>query len=434
MTQRYTFIKSFFKDKLTSNYVLLKLSDQAVSLLDEHTDLDILIDPKNLDNVLQWIYQHDSVLKIKQEDKASMVQLFIFFKDSSFLQVDFLFGFFRKTINYLKREEVMEHARLNQDGIYICANHHLLEHVFLFQLLNGSNIPEKYIHYFKNLPPAEYLRLLDYLNDKYEFHEKTIESLGFFSKQKRRKVQQVLQKKRANTGWRRLKNTLQYWKDVFYGIKNKRGFTITFSGVDGAGKSTIIEEVRSILESKFRKNVVVLRHRPSILPILSAYKHGKTKAEQIAATTLPRQGKNNNTLASLIRFTYYYTDYLFGQFYIKVKYHWRGFAVLYDRYYFDFIIDGRRSNIALPKRIPRFFYRFIYQPPLNLFLYADAETILQRKKELSGQHIRELTKDYKDLFQHLGKDNPETNRYIALENIDKEQTLKTIIDQYVEML
>ncbi len=431
MTQRNIFIKYLFDDILRDDYVLLKLSEQSVDTLNEHTDLDILIYKRDLESILKLIYQDASIFKIKKEQKASMVQLFIFFKDSSFLQIDFLFGFYRKTLEYLSQQEVMEHACRNRDQIRICANHHLLEHVLLFQILNGANIPEKYIDYFKNLAPEEYFRLLDYLNEKYDLKEKSVEQLGTYSFRKREKVRSILNKKGINRGWNRLRNTSKYLKDILSSIRNRRGFTITFSGVDGAGKSTIIQEIKTILEHKFRKNVVVLRHRPSILPILSAYKHGKEKAEQIAADTLPRQGKNQSTFSSLVRFAYYYFDYLIGQFYIKVKYHWRGYAVLYDRYYFDFIIDSRRSNIDLPKGLTRFFYKFIYHPPLNLFLYADPKIILQRKKELPSESIVELTENYRALFDKL---DDEKKRYIALENIDKEQTLKTIINHYVELI
>ena len=45
--------------------------------------------------------------------------------------------------------------------------------------------------------------------------------------------------------------------------------------------------------------------------------------------------------------------------------------MLYDRYYFDFINDGRRSNINLPARFTQALYAFDNKPKLNLFLYAD---------------------------------------------------------------
>jgi len=434
MTQRQSFINYFFKEILKENYVLLKFSDESITSLDQHTDLDILIKKNHFENLLSSITNDPSVLKIKQESKYSMVQLFIFFQDSSFLQIDFLFGFYRKTIEYLNFDAVMEHATRNREGVRVCANRHLLEHVFLFQFLNGAGIPRKYIDYFKKLPPAEYLKLIDYLNEKYHITLTNAKTLKQFNTEIQGKVKEVIGSNKDNSGLRYFKNIAQYFGDTIKSIKNRRGFTITFSGVDGAGKSTIIEEIKTILTYKFRRNVVVLRHRPSILPILSSYKHGKEKAEKIAAVTLPRQGKNKSKITSFIRFAYYYTDYLLGQFYVKAKYHWRGYAVLYDRYYFDFIIDGRRSNIDLPKWIPRFFYKFIYQPPLNLFLYADPQTILERKQELPSESILELTQNYKMLFEDLAQDDVRNKDYIALENIDKEKTLKTIIDHYVRMV
>ena len=51
-------------------------------------------------------------------------------------------------------------------------------------------------------------------------------------------------------------------------------------GPDGAGKTTILTKVKELIEDKYKKEVVVLRHRPSILPILSAIKHGKKEAEK----------------------------------------------------------------------------------------------------------------------------------------------------------
>ena len=126
---------------------------------------------------------------------------------------------------------------------------------------------------------------------------------------------------------------------------------IGLTGTGGAGKSTVIENIKYKIEKQLRKRVVVLRHRPSLLPILSAYTKGKKAAEQQAASTLPRMGSNSSVLSSLVRFLYYYFDYVIGQFYVYVKYVLRGYVVIYDRYYYDFINDAKRSNIVLPKFI-----------------------------------------------------------------------------------
>jgi predicted AAA+ superfamily ATPase len=91
--------------------------------------------------------------------------------------------------------------------------------------------------------------------------------------------------KNYNKGFSYFKNTFHYLKDSFA----EKGFIITFSGVDGAGKSTVISEVSELIEKRYRRPVKVLRHRPSLLPILSVWTKGKEKAHEDAVNSLPRQ-------------------------------------------------------------------------------------------------------------------------------------------------
>ena len=230
----------------------------------------------------------------------------------------------------------------------------------------------------------------------------------------------------------KFRNLLTYWADVFLSLFQHDGMVITFSGVDGAGKSTVIDMVKIIIEKKLRRKVVVIRHRPSILPILSAWVEGKAAAEKKAASTLPRQGKNKHWGSSLIRFSYYYTDYIIGQFVVYFKYVLRGYIVLYDRYYFDFINDSRRSNIQLPEFITKSGYKLLLKPDLNFFLYAAPELILSRKKELMASTIEQLTKKSLDLFERLNRDKAKS-RYIPIENIVLEDTIESIIQRMIKI-
>jgi len=232
----------------------------------------------------------------------------------------------------------------------------------------------------------------------------------------------------ANSGIPAILNRIRYAIDTLRGFFGRNGMIVTFSGVDGAGKSTVIEHIRNEFDKKQRRKVVVIRHRPSILPILSAWTKGKAQAEQDAAQTLPRQGSNKNALSSLLRFAYYYTDYLFGQFVIYVRHVMRGDLVLYDRYYFDFINDSVRSNIHLPKWMLRLGYSFLMKPDVNFFLYADADIILARKQELDRQTIIDLTQTYLRLFSELNGRSVASPRYIAIENNDLLSTIERMVD------
>lgn len=433
MTDRKKFIKFLFERLEAHRYVLLKHIDRSVVEIDEKCDLDFLISKKEIGDLFDSITGFEGVKKIDRKNQSTMSQAFIFFKDNSFLQLDFLFGFYRKGLVYLNCEEVFEFSITNDEGIRVCSNRHLMEHLLLFNFLNFSGIPQKYLRYFEMQTPEEMRDILTYLKAKYAWNITSISDLAKYHPGLRKALINYLAQKEQNNSIPFLKNRINYFFDTLKNVFSNRGFIMTFSGVDGAGKSTIINQVKETLEGKYRRNVVVLRHRPSILPILSAFRHGKEKAEKIASQTLPRQGNNSNMPGSLLRFAYYYFDYLLGQFYVKARYVWRGYIVIYDRYYFDFIVDSKRSNIKISQAIPRFLYRFVEHPALNLFLYAKPETILQRKKEMDADSINELTSDYKTLFESLKNENMDC-KYLPIENINMEATLQQIIEQYEAMI
>ena len=208
----------------------------------------------------------------------------------------------------------------------------------------------------------------------------------------------------------------------------RNNFIISFSGVDGAGKTTILKMVKEKLFENDVK-VIELRSRPSILPILSAVKYGKTRAEAKVTDTLPRKGENSSKISSYLRFFYYLTDYILGQFYIYFRYIRRGYVVFYDRFYFDYITDSKRSNLIITPRVALFFLRFIKEPDLNIFLYAPSKIILERKKELDAATIQSLTNDYLTLFDHLA--GVSKSQYLCIENIDLRDTISTI-DEYLQ--
>lgn len=105
--------------------------------------------------------------------------------------------------------------------------------------------------------------------------------------------------------------------------------------------------------------------------------------------------------------------------------------MIYDRYYFDFINDSKRTNINLDNEIIKFFYNFVFKPDMNIFLYASPEVILSRKKEMEEESIVFLTHKYKQLFRELWKGN--NYQYTSIENINKKVTLSTIENTYLKI-
>ncbi|RFC55040.1 hypothetical protein [Brumimicrobium aurantiacum] len=378
-------------------YAAVKFPDIQPKTLSENSDIDLLVYKATSQRLIQYIEGHALVKKVNQKAQSNMTRLLIVLQNDQILALDLIWKLKVKALEFMSVQQAITAAQTNVYGVKKLFLKDHLNYLNCFYGLNNSSIPEKYQSDF---------------DSNQEIVTETQE------------LKQKIKNLPQNKGISRLINKVNYFTDTLGQFVFQKGLIITFSGVDGAGKSTIIENTKKELEKKLRKKVVVIRHRPSLLPILSAYTHGKEKAEKIAATTLPRQGKNSSFLSSLIRFSYYYTDYFFGQFYVYVKHVMRGEIVLYDRYYFDFINDSLRSNILLPKWLTKAGYKLLLKPNLNFFLYADAATILKRKKELDEKAINSLTKDYFNLFTELDKKSK--GKYFLIENLHLQETMSFI--------
>lgn len=433
MTQnfRLKYTKHLFDTLAEYDYVLLKFIEDSVFEVAESSDLDILINKNNLSNILNRLKQFDGIAAWKESRKSSMIQLFIYFTDGKFLQVDLLYKFIRTNLVYLDKAAIFKAKIKTTENIFTTSQNHLFEHVILFNFLNFAGITSKYVHYFSQKTAEEQRRLLDYFNKKYQTNIQSIEELGKFDKSIRGNIYKKTLHLTDNQGISKLKNNTNYFMDKAKSSRQDKGIVITFSGVDGAGKTTIMDNTERLLKEKYKEKIVRLRHRPQLLPILSSYKYGKKEAEKRAAETMPRTGGNKSSLGSFARFAYYYLDYFIGQFYIYFKYTVRGYTILYDRYYFDFIVDFRRSNININPAIPKFLYNFVFKQNINVFLYASPEVILKRKQELPSEEIVSLTKNYKQLFTELDSKSSKA-QYIAIENIVLEETMARIEKAFLE--
>lgn len=433
LPKREIFIHQFFAELNQYNYALLKFSERKIDSIAYSSDLDILIKRENLESIIKFISEYRGVEKVKSVKKSFMGTLAIFFKDGSFLSIDLIYQFKRKYAQMLDADCVLKNITSTAENVKIPQLNHDFEYILLFYQLNYADVPSKYIAFFNSLNPQKQEDIVHYLSRKYNLGSSKGNDIFKFDHSIRNKIEQTINQSKENKGWLKWKNTVNYIIDLSTEIFLYKGLVMTMSGVDGAGKSTIIEEVKQIISTKFRKKVVVIRHRPSILPILSAIKYGKEKAEAISASRLPRQGKNSSTFSSAIRFAYYYTDYIVGQVYIYAKYVLRGYTVIYDRYYFDFIEDAKRTNLKLNKSLVKWLYRFIYKPKLNIFLYAPPDVILKRKQEMNEVEIKALTSDYYQLFKKYDSSRPK-EKYMSIENIDKTSTLETIVKEYVKVV
>lgn len=178
----------------------------------------------------------------------------------------------------------------------------------------------------------------------------------------------------------------------FYRFFKPPGFTIAVLGTDGAGKTTIIDAIKEPLNEAVHNALFYEHMRPNLIPNI-AQLFGKK--QQIGPVTNPHAAKPSGFVGSSLRLLYYSFDYIFGYWFkvypvmVKTSSIW-----IFDRYYYDYLIDQKRARINLPMWMIKGMMFFIPKPDLILCLGAEPEVIHNRKPELP---LGELTKQVSEL-------------------------------------
>lgn len=204
---------------------------------------------------------------------------------------------------------------------------------------------------------------------------------------------------------------------------------IAVLGPDGVGKTSFIDELLKKIDLYYVSNpedkkTNVLHFRPTIFPNLGEIGEKAKVMEQDKDFTNPHRQKPANPVSSFFRIIYYTADYIIGWQKVVRSDVKNDRITLLDRYSYDFIVDPQRSRLRLPKLLRRFFVRLTPQPGVIFVLVANADTIYNRKKELSKEEIERQLKEYKLLA--------ERNKRIVI--IDAEKTSSEMADEAAKII
>ena len=165
-----------------------------------------------------------------------MDTLQIVLKNGQVLSLDLIWKVKRKELVFMDAEKVLEANYPNNYQVKLMSPKDLAIYVGLFYGLNKSEIPEKYLYLKENLKnkdsKLEEILVQNYLDNILLKNE----------------LNAIIKSYNENKSFNFFKNKIAYIVDSIKQMKSKKGLIITFSGVDGAGKSTIIENIKQELE------------------------------------------------------------------------------------------------------------------------------------------------------------------------------------------
>lgn len=168
------------------------------------------------------------------------------------------------------------------------------------------------------------------------------------------------------------------------------GLLVVFLGSDGSGKSTIIEQVQTDLAPLFRRTKTY-HLRP----------HFGRRVKDHAPVSDPHAQPPRKTIASCLKVLFYFADYSIGYCFAILPRKICSTLILFDRYFFDVIIDPKRLRYEGPQWMPVFLVKCIPSPDLIIYLDAPPDVLLSRKQEVSASELERQRRGYANLMHHL---------------------------------
>lgn len=213
------------------------------------------------------------------------------------------------------------------------------------------------------------------------------------------------------------------WEKVARLVLNLGRYNVFMSvhAPDGTGKTTFIQEFCQTLGyyyiSASEDLIKVYHYRPCLLPNLGAAGEKAGVMKQDKDFTNPHRAKPVGTLSSLIRMTYYVSDYVLGIPMILRRNAQFDTITIFDRYVYDLVVDPARTRISLPEWVRLLFTKIVKKPKLSFVLNTDADTIIKRKQELTLLEIeRQLAE-----FQSMA--NRWNSRFVVLDASKKPEEI-----------
>jgi thymidylate kinase len=169
-----------------------------------------------------------------------------------------------------------------------------------------------------------------------------------------------------------------------------RGVFLVVLGPDGAGKSSLIKQLIETTQTSFPGHQL-FHWRPGCL----------WRRKGTGGSADPHGKNPHPAWWSVARVFSHILDYWVG-YVSKIRPALvQSNVVVFDRYFYDLLVDPRRYRYGGPQRLLSTLALFVPRHDLILVLDASEEIVLSRKQELGREELRRQRRGYRRLAQTL---------------------------------
>ena len=420
-------------------YVVMR-NAQELPFNNYSNDIDILIkesDYKNFEFEMNQIFVKNGFERVERTSFHG-IECYTFYNiqnDKPFsVKIDLFFRYEGGGVIYYEFEDVIKFKTKNSNGIFIFNAKTESYLTVLKTFAAGGKPKEEYLKGFleeNNATISELLYKCPSITLK-NYIVELIETEQCPKIISRRKIV-------TETLWSNLiKDPFKSAGSVLYHFKTEtirafhKQYMIVLVGPDGSGKTTLIEnlieESKTIFRSK-PERFQVFHHRPHVLPnIAQIFKKELNEKEEFNLNFNPHSAKQSNQFISFIKLLYYVLDYVLGYFIKLIPLQRESKFIIFDRYYYDFIVDQKRSAISVNRNLAIWLYKiFIPKPNKVFFIKVEPVAAHKRKKELSIEAITLINDKYDRLLSDI-------DNFKVIVNEDLEVSTKELLFEFIRLI
>ena len=396
-------------NKKNIKYSLLRINNDEIP--PNETELDLLIWPESYAQANKILQQNNFVCW--KDRKFLKKKVYARYAQGVLWLIDVHLAFVQDGIIYMDLQGVEQRLEIDRNGFKILAKEDQLLHYFFHSLLGKGHIQTKHFATIRKLASNGIDK--NYLFGRIEndiirkIFQRFINNPSYFgqiNKQTLQAQKTVKERLLKQTFSNRIR--FYYKKYLFKMVYRSRGVHFAIMGVDGAGKSSLIDALEHSLASikGVKYNIVYM----------GPWGHSKSPWHKWVLKkqiTLPKNIKGKKDLLqkfkSHIKGTIYYLSVYFELWYRYLKFVRpglkKGRIVLSDRYIYDLRYIYKKRVVLGFKLIRYFICRIFPKPDKIIFLYNDPEIIVKRKPQLRAEQIHEYQEYY---FKTLDRYKPIT--------------------------
>lgn len=298
------------------------------------------------------------------------------------------------------------------------------------ELMGGGSVPIKYVPVIEKGVNEEWMHFQNSIAETFlEEHivciknwidKKDWDSISQFSTDlKKGLIKKAKKKKKIKA------HCIFIVKECIFKVKSriqKGGAFLVFIGPDGSGKTTIIKQISEKFKLIYPYQKVY-HTRFELFPELHSglgLSDVKKKTQHQKEVTEPAKQEEQSMISKMtswIVVLYYTLEFLVGKI-VFFRMNRKGRLVIFDRYYYDFFVQPNTRNLIWKAK--KILYLFIPKPDMIIHLYADGQTVYQRKGELNVKEIDLQNSLFEKLLQDDDKYKMfDTRMYSISELVEK---------------